>query len=168
MADSAIKPGLKENPSKNRMAKSTEEVPLRRALNLAQTTFLGVGTAICGTMFAIMGKAIGAAGPSIAITFLIGDLFALFDEFSYAALGYNVTAITVAFSLIRLRRTEPHLYRPFKVPLYPYPTVLAILTSILMILTLSRLAYSRIVLRVRRSQLTYACQKDAKTKTCGR
>ncbi|MBO3841186.1 MAG: hypothetical protein FGF48_02045 [Candidatus Brockarchaeota archaeon] len=36
-----------------------EEITLRRSLNLAQTTFLGVGTAICETMFAIMGEQLG-------------------------------------------------------------------------------------------------------------
>lgn len=67
-----------------------EEIPLRRSLNLAQTTFLGVGTAICGTMFAVMGRAVGSAGPSIVLTFLIGALFALFDALSYAELGSMV------------------------------------------------------------------------------
>ncbi|MBO3808259.1 MAG: amino acid permease [Candidatus Brockarchaeota archaeon] len=67
-----------------------EEITLRRSLNLAQTTFLGVGTAICGTMFAIMGRAVGAVGPSIVLTFLIGALFALFDALSYAELGSTV------------------------------------------------------------------------------
>lgn len=66
------------------------EIPLKRALNLIQTTFLGVGTAICGTMFAIMGRAIESAGPSIVITFLIGAFFALLNGFSYAELGASV------------------------------------------------------------------------------
>lgn len=75
---------------RNNSVRSAEEIPLRRALNLAQTTFLGVGTAICGTIFAIMGKAVEAAGPSIVITFLIGAFFALFTCFSYAELGSTV------------------------------------------------------------------------------
>jgi amino acid transporter len=85
--------GEKPSPkgiSENRLDKSREEIPLRRGLNLAQTTFLGVGTAICGTMFAIMGRAVAVAGPSIVITFLTGGLFALFDGFSYAELGSSV------------------------------------------------------------------------------
>jgi len=53
------------------------------------------------------------------------------------SLGYSVTAIMVALALIRLRKTEPHLYRPFKVPLYPYVPILAIVTLSFMILTLS-------------------------------
>jgi len=82
-------PDSNGQPSRNRVVRSTE-IPLRRALNLAQTTFLGVGTAICGTIFAIMGRAVEAAGPSIVITFLIGGLFALFDCFTYAELGSTV------------------------------------------------------------------------------
>ncbi|MEM3712092.1 MAG: amino acid permease [Thermoproteota archaeon] len=78
-----------ENPFRNKTVRS-EEIPLRRALNLAQTTFFGVGTAICGTLFAIMGRAVEAAGPSIVITFLIGAFFALFHCFSYAELGSAV------------------------------------------------------------------------------
>lgn len=61
------------------MAKTDGEIPLKRTLNLIQTIFLGVGTAICGTMFAIMGRAVETAGPSIVIIFLIGAFFALLD-----------------------------------------------------------------------------------------
>ncbi|MBS7619055.1 amino acid permease [Candidatus Bathyarchaeota archaeon] len=72
------------------MTKPNEEIPLKRALNLIQTTFLGVGTAICGTMFAVMGRAVETAGPSIVITFLIGAFFALLGGLSYAELGAAV------------------------------------------------------------------------------
>lgn len=72
------------------LTKSEREIPLKRVLNLIQITFLGVGTAICGTMFAIMGKAIETAGPSILITFLIGAFFALLGGLSYAELGAAV------------------------------------------------------------------------------
>ena len=89
VTSTAGKPDFKEQ-FKNRPTKPSGEITLKRELNLAQTTFLGVGTAICGTMFAIMGRATAAAGPSIVITFLIGGLFALFDGFSYAELGSSV------------------------------------------------------------------------------
>ncbi len=68
----------------------TREITLKRALNLIQTTFLGVGTAIGAVTFAVMGRAVGAAGPSIVITFLIGAVFALLDGLSYAELGAAV------------------------------------------------------------------------------
>ena len=74
----------------NRGPKAIREIPLLRALNLIQTTFLGVGTAIGGVMFAIMGRAASAAGPSIIITFLIGAFFALLMGLSYAELGSSV------------------------------------------------------------------------------
>jgi amino acid transporter len=66
------------------------EIPLLRTLNLVQTTFLGVGTAIGGVMFAIMGRAVSEAGPSIVVTFLIGAFFALLMGLSYAELGASV------------------------------------------------------------------------------
>lgn len=80
-----VKDGI--NDTNDRQTKPNSEISLKRALNLIQTTFLGVGTAICGTMFAIMGRAVEAAGPSIVITFLIGAFFALLDGFSYSELG---------------------------------------------------------------------------------
>jgi L-asparagine transporter-like permease len=36
-----------------------------------------------------------------------------------------------------LRKTEPHLYRPFKVPLYPYTPIIAIAALAFMIVTMS-------------------------------
>jgi len=68
------------------------EIPLKRALGLFQTVFLGVGTAIGGVLFAIMGTAVNAAGPSIIITFLIGALFAFLMGICYAELGASVPA----------------------------------------------------------------------------
>jgi len=51
--------------------------------------------------------------------------------------GYIVTSILVGLSVIRLRRNEPNLFRPFKVPFYPITTILAIATSAIMIPMLS-------------------------------
>jgi len=74
----------------NGFLKFDREIPLIRTLNLVQTTFVGIGTAIGGVMFAIMGKAIEAAGSSIVLTFLIGALFAQLIALSYAELGASV------------------------------------------------------------------------------
>jgi amino acid transporter len=68
------------------------EVPLARALGLVQTVFLGVGTAIGGVLFAIIGRAANIAGPSIVITFLMGAVFAFFMGVCYAELGASVPA----------------------------------------------------------------------------
>ncbi len=81
---------IQKNPVAKRLPKAIREIPLLRALNLVQTTFLGVGTAIGGVMFAILGRAVGAAGPSIIITFIIGAFFALFVGVCYAELGATV------------------------------------------------------------------------------
>ena len=67
----------KENSADSTFPKKAGEISLKRALNLAQAIFLGVGTGIGGVMFAVMGRAASAAGPSIVLTFLIGALFAL-------------------------------------------------------------------------------------------
>lgn len=78
------------------------DIPLIRTLNLVQTTFVGIGTAIGGVVFAIMGIAIEAAGPSIVLTFLIGAFFALIIGLSYAELGASVPeAAGGAISFVR-------------------------------------------------------------------
>jgi amino acid transporter len=78
---------------------------------------------------------------ALALTTVLSILFILtrsVDFIVYAiTLGYTVTAIMVAVALMRLRKTEPHLYRPFKVPLYPVTPVLAIAFLVFMLLTLS-------------------------------
>ena len=53
------------------------------------------------------------------------------------SLGYIVTSVLVGLSVIQLRRKEPHLFRPFKVPFYPITTILAIATTAIMIPMLS-------------------------------
>jgi len=78
---------------------------------------------------------------ALALTALLAIALILtrsIDIIVYAiTLGYSVTAIAVAFSLIRLRKIEPQLYRPFKVPLYPYTSISAIVVLAFMIVTLS-------------------------------
>jgi APA family basic amino acid/polyamine antiporter len=78
---------------------------------------------------------------ALALTTLLAILFIWtrsIDFIVYAiTLGYTVTAIMVALALIRLRKTEPHLYRPFKVPWYPVTPVLAIAFLAFMLVTLN-------------------------------
>jgi amino acid transporter len=85
------KPNSSRSDSRTEQNK-VHEVPLARALGLVQTVFLGVGTAIGGVLFAIIGRAVAVAGPSIIITFLIGAFFALFMGICYAELGAAVPA----------------------------------------------------------------------------
>ena len=80
----------RSTPNGNMTSDGIREVYLKRELNLVQTLLLGVGTAIGGVMFAIMGRAADAAGPSIVITFLIGAFFAFLMGLSYAELGSTV------------------------------------------------------------------------------
>ena len=81
---------MKRRLTFHKSSEFSRDIPLIRTLNLVQTVFVGIGTAIGGVMFAIMGIAIEAAGPSIVLTFLIGALFALIIGFSYAELGASV------------------------------------------------------------------------------
>jgi len=78
---------------------------------------------------------------ALALTALLAITFVLtrsVDLIVYAiSLGYSVTAIMVTLALLRLRKTEPNLYRPFKVPFYPYLPIISIGALSLMILTMS-------------------------------
>jgi APA family basic amino acid/polyamine antiporter len=85
------KPRFSQVPSRAEPVE-VREVPLARALGLVHTVFLGVGTAIGGVLFAIMGRAVAVAGPGIIVTFLIGAVFAMFMGICYAELGAAVPA----------------------------------------------------------------------------
>ena len=78
---------------------------------------------------------------ALALTALLAIAFVLtrsVDLIVYAiSLGYSVTAIMVTLALLRLRKTEPNLYRPFRVPFYPYLPIISIVALSLMILTMS-------------------------------
>ena len=78
---------------------------------------------------------------ALALTALLAISFVLtrsVDLIVYAiSLGYSVTAIMVTLALLRLRKTEPNLYRPFRVPFYPYLPIISIVALSLMILTMS-------------------------------
>lgn len=78
---------------------------------------------------------------ALALTALLAIAFVLtrsVDLIVYAiSLGYSVTAIMVMLALLRLRKTEPNLYRPFRVPFYPYLPIISIVALSLMILTMS-------------------------------
>ena len=60
---------------------------LLRSLNLIQTTFFGVGTAIGASIFVITGNAIESAGPAIILTYKFGAFSAFTDGISYVELG---------------------------------------------------------------------------------
>jgi len=47
--------------------------------------------------------------------------------------GFIIGFIFVNLSLIKLRRDNPNLHRPFKVPLYPLTPILGVVTSLLLI-----------------------------------
>jgi amino acid transporter len=78
---------------------------------------------------------------ALALTSLIAIVLVLTrstDVIVYAiTLGYSITAIMVCMALIKLRKTEPLLFRPYKVPFSPYLPVVAIAVLLLMIATLS-------------------------------
>ena len=81
---------MTKEPPSSRFPSGNREIRLKRVLNLVQTLFIGVGTAIGGAMFMIMGRAVELAGPSIVVTFLIGAVFALLIGLCYAELGSTI------------------------------------------------------------------------------
>ncbi|MGE5638282.1 MAG: APC family permease [Chloroflexota bacterium] len=81
---------MTKESSSRRFLAGNREIRLKRVLNLVQTLFLGVGTAIGGVMFVIMGRAVEIAGPSMVLSFLIGSVFALLTGICYAELGATI------------------------------------------------------------------------------
>lgn len=80
--------------------------------------------------------------PHIAI--IVGSIFVaataatgVVNFVTYATdFGFIIGFIFVNLSLIKLRQKNPHLPRPFKVPLYPITPILGIVTSMLLIVFL--------------------------------
>lgn len=67
------------------------------------------------------------------ITALVGST-GVVTFVAYAAdFGFIIGFALVNLSLIKLRRTQPNLHRPFRVPLYPLTPILGIMTSLLLI-----------------------------------
>jgi amino acid transporter len=74
--------------------------------------------------------------PILAGMLLTGTFAATaqMNFFTYATdFGFIIGFILVNLSLIRLRKTRPALFRPFKVPFYPITPILGILASLLLI-----------------------------------
>ncbi len=75
----------------------------------------------------------GTAGGAIAATAAITMVFAATEGVAFVAyltdFAYFMAIAISAYALISLRRTQPALERPFKVPLYPYVPYAAILLS---------------------------------------
>jgi amino acid transporter len=75
------------------------------------------------------------------ITIIIGSIFTaafaatgIVNFVTYATdFGFIIGFVFVNLSLIKLRRNQPNLHRPFKVPLYPLTPILGIATSFLLI-----------------------------------
>ncbi len=73
-------------------------------------------------------------GGAIAATAAITMVFAATEGVAFVAyltdFAYFIAIAISAYALIALRRTQPSLARPFKVPLYPYVPCAAIILSV--------------------------------------
>ena len=72
----------------------------------------------------------GSPRASLTVTFLLSAAFAASGSYE-SLIATNVPLnlalfLSVNFAAIRLRQKEPNLPRPFRIPLYPWPVLLAI------------------------------------------
>jgi basic amino acid/polyamine antiporter, APA family len=79
---------------------------------------------------------VALTGLSIAAVVLLsqGDLAALASAFNFGTL---ITFLFINLSMVKLRRSRPEVPRPFRVPLYPFPPVLGIVTCLGLMLFLN-------------------------------
>ena len=60
---------------------------LKRRMGLFQLTMYGVGLILGAGIYVLIGEAVGFAGDSVWIAFVLGSIVALFAGFSYAELS---------------------------------------------------------------------------------
>jgi basic amino acid/polyamine antiporter, APA family len=79
-------------------------------------------------------SATGTPRPALTVGVLLGAAFAAtgsYDTVVAASVTISlVLIIAVNFTVIRLRRIHPEMDRPFRVPLYPLPVLLAIILHV--------------------------------------
>src|SRR3954452_14203749 len=71
---------------------------LRRAVGALDLTALGVGAIIGTGIFVIIGEAIGTAGPSIILSFVVAGLTCVFSALSYAELASTIPLAGSAYT----------------------------------------------------------------------
>ena len=82
----------------------------------------------------------GTPRPALAVSVLLAAAFAATGTYDTVvamnvAIGVGVV-IVVNLSAIRLRRIEPDLPRPFRVPLYPIPIIIAVAVNLALLVAL--------------------------------
>lgn len=82
----------------------------------------------------------GTPRPALAITFLLSSAFAAsgtYETLIATNMPLNIALfLCVSVAAVRLRRTEPDLPRPFRIPLYPLPVAMAIAVNTLLLAAL--------------------------------
>jgi APA family basic amino acid/polyamine antiporter len=95
------RPGLFARKSESmlvREAKGDPEHGLKRSVGVLDLTALGIGAVIGTGIFVIIGEAIGTAGPSIVISFVLAGVTCLFSAFSYAELASSIPVSGSAYT----------------------------------------------------------------------
>ncbi|WP_208857920.1 amino acid permease [Streptomyces flavidovirens] len=71
---------------------------LRRSLTMWQLTMISIGATLGTGIFVVLGEATSAAGPAVAISFVIAGLTALFSALSYAELAGSIPVSGSSYS----------------------------------------------------------------------
>jgi amino acid transporter len=77
------------------------EPKLVRTLSLLDITMIGIAAMIGGSIFVLIGTAIGFAGPAVIIAFLLNAIITTFTAMSYAELGSSIPEVGGGYRWIR-------------------------------------------------------------------
>ena len=106
---------------------------------------------------------------AVIVSGLISGLFILTNAIEYVAsiadFGYLICISMVCSSLIFLRITDPKLNRPYKVPLYPYISLLGIILPLVLLIFLEEKAIETGLIWILIGFFVYSFYKIVKSET---
>jgi basic amino acid/polyamine antiporter, APA family len=78
-----------------------EEEHLVRTLSLLDVVMIGIAAMIGGSMFILIGPAIGLAGPAVMVAFILNAVITIFTAMAYAELGSSIPEVGGGYRWIR-------------------------------------------------------------------
>ncbi|VDG23942.1 amino acid permease [Lactiplantibacillus mudanjiangensis] len=101
-------------------------------------------------LFSRISKKTGAPVSSTVlfgcIAAIIGGLVPLADLAELVNIGTLTAFVLVSFSILRLRKTQPNLRRPFRTPFVPFVPIMSIICCVFLLINLKTVTWLRFVI----------------------
>lgn len=101
-------------------------------------------------LFSRISKKTGAPVSSTVlfgcIAAIIGGLVPLADLAELVNIGTLTAFVLVSFSILRLRKTQPNLRRPFRTPFVPFVPIMSIICCVFLLINLKAVTWLRFVI----------------------